>query len=87
MPGVFDYLGGRVASPAILTEAQPRDITPAMSVQLLENVVHVIFDCRGTKPQPPSDFLVGQVACNQRRDLSLAPGQEGVRGFRDPHVG
>jgi hypothetical protein len=50
------------------------DFTAAVNIQLLQNVVHMVFDGRRTKVQSSRNFLVCQTACDQRGDLSLSPG-------------
>ena len=68
----------------MLVELQPRHVSSAMNVELLQNVVHVILHCRGTETQMARDLFVRKVACDQHGDLSLPACQTSVGKVLQP---
>ena len=87
MRGRVSSLRCWISAPRIGLKPPPCDVAAPVDVQLLQNVMHVILDRRGTEAQSPSDFFVGQIARDQRRDLSFPRCQHGVSGPRRSSTG
>jgi hypothetical protein len=55
-----------------------------VNLELLENVVDMVFDCCGTNPQPSGDFLIWKVECDESRHFAFARCQRVIRVSVDP---